>query len=93
MWQIFEKKSIIKSIRKIPKEALKHYEIWKRIIELEGPSGLRMIKGFYDEALKGNLENFRSSRLTKQWRVIYKIEKQMLEVFVIDINPHDYRRR
>jgi len=93
MWQIFEKKTLLKGVKKIPQDILKHYEVWKRIVEHEGPQGLRLIKGLHDEALKGQLAGFRSPRLTKQWRVLYKIEKQMLEIYVIDINPHDYRRK
>jgi proteic killer suppression protein len=91
MWAIYEKKSLLKIVRKIPNQILKNYELWKRIVELEGPSGLRLIKGFHDETLKGNLAGYRSSRLSQQWRVIYKAEKKTLEVYVIDINPHQYR--
>ena len=43
---VFEKKSLTKRIRKIPKDVLKHYEIWKRIVEFGGPEGLKKIKGF-----------------------------------------------
>jgi addiction module RelE/StbE family toxin len=68
-----------------------HYELWKRIVELDGPRGLRLIRGFHDEALKGRWKGYRSSRLTLQWRVIYKIEDGQFEVYVIEINPHDYR--
>lgn len=45
----------------------------------------------HDEALVGKLKGYRSSRLTLQWRVIYKIEKDALEVFVIDVNSHKYK--
>lgn len=92
MWQIYEKKSLLKTIRKTPSHVLKHYEVWKQIIELEGPSGLYLIKGFKDEALKGQWNGFRSSRLTRDWRVIYKVEDQQLEIYVIDVNHHDYRK-
>ena len=91
MWLIYEKKSLIKTMRKIPVHVLKHYEIWKQIVELEGPQGLRLIKGFHDEALKGNWEGYRSSRLTREWRVIYKVEHKQFEIYVIDVNHHDYR--
>jgi proteic killer suppression protein len=91
MWSVYEKKSLIKVIRKIPVHVLKHYELWKQIIELEGPQGLRLIKGFHDEALKGPWEGYRSSRLTKGWRVIYKVEHKQCEIYVIDVNHHDYR--
>ena len=90
MWLIYEKKTLLKTVKKIPKNILKHYELWKRIVELEGPAGLKAIKGFHDEPLSGNWKGYRSSRLSLQWQVIYKREENLLEVYVIDINPHDY---
>jgi addiction module RelE/StbE family toxin len=93
MWTIYEKKTLLKTLRKTPIEVVKHYELWKRIVELEGIQGLKLIKGFHDEALKGQWAGYRSSRLTNQWRVIYKTEKKLLEVYVIDVNSHDYRKR
>jgi addiction module RelE/StbE family toxin len=92
MWTIYEKKTLFKTFKKLPIHILKHYEIWKRIVELEGQKGLRLIKGFQDEPLKGNWAGYRSSRLTLQWRVIYKVDNEALTVYVIDVNPHDYRR-
>lgn len=91
MWTIYEDKNLIKGIRKIPIAILRHYELWKRIVEMDGPRGLRLIKGFHDEALKGKWKGFRSSRLSLQWRVIYKIENKQFEVYVIDVNAHDYK--
>lgn len=91
MWKIYEKKSLTKTINKVPLQVRKHYELWKRIVELEGPQGLRLIKGMHDEALSGKLKGYRFSRLTLQWRVIYRDEKGELEVFVIDVNPHKYK--
>ncbi len=90
MWEIYEKHSLIKELRRLPREIKRNYEVWKRIVELEGPQGLRLIKGFHDEALKGEWLGFRSSRLNLKWRVIYKIEAQQLQVYVFDINPHTY---
>lgn len=90
MWTIYEKKSLVKSLKAIPLHIKKEYEIWKRIVEFQGIHGLRMIKGYHDEALKGKWRGFRSSRLSLQWRVIYKVELDQLDVFVIDINAHKY---
>lgn len=92
MYHIFEKNTLVKRIKKsqISKNILKRYEVWKRIVELDGTEGLSLIKGFNDEPLKGKWAGFRSSRLSIQWRVIYKIEKNIFEVFVVDINPHEY---
>ncbi len=54
---------------------------------LSGPDGLRLIKGFHDEALKGEWNGHRSSRLGKQYRVIYKIENRQCYVQVINLTP------
>jgi proteic killer suppression protein len=52
-----------------------------------------MIKGFRDEALRGEWSGHRSSRLSQQYRVIYQVEADEVSVFVIEVNPHDYRKR
>lgn len=90
MYTLLEHKEVVKTLRKLPKEIVKNYTAWKRIVELEGPSGLRLIKGFHDESLRGEWLGFRSSRLNLQWRVIYKADKKELIVYVVEINPHQY---
>lgn len=90
MYTIFEHRSLGKTIRKTPKEIQRSYLAWKRIVELEGPQGLKMVKGFHDEALKGDWLGFRSSRLNRQWRVIYQVDSEQLVVYVVEINPHNY---
>lgn len=93
MWQIFEHRNIQRRVRKMPKEVLKRYEKWKDIVEVSGPVGLRQIRGFNDEALRGDWKGHRSSRLGDQVRVIYRVEKEKLFVMVIDLTAHDYRRK
>ncbi|MFC2074676.1 type II toxin-antitoxin system YafQ family toxin [Bdellovibrionota bacterium] len=90
MWVIFEKKSLVRSLKRIPQEILDRYEAWKKIVELSGPFGLREFPGFRDERLRGKWKGFRSSRLSIQWRVVYKIEEDHFEVYVIEITPHKY---
>ena len=90
MWTIYEKKTVVKQIKRIPKEILKNYELWKHIIELEGPQGLKLIKGFQDEPLKGEWKGYRSSRLNLQWSVIYKVEHKQFEIYVVELTPHKY---
>jgi addiction module RelE/StbE family toxin len=77
----------------MPAEVLKRYEKWKDIAMLSGPAGLRLIKGFHDEALRGDWKGFRSSRLGLQYRVIYKVEKDKIYIQVVAITAHDYRRK
>lgn len=93
MWTIWESPSISKTAKKLPKEVLKRYEKWKDVVRYSGPQGLKLIRGFRDEALKGELKGFRSSRLNEQYRVIYKLEKDEVIVKVIKITPHDYRSK
>lgn len=90
MYTVLEHRQIPKQMIKAPVGVRKAYHAWKRIVELEGPQGLRVIKGFNDEALKGEWKGFRSSRLTLKWRVIYRIEKEELSVYVVEVNPHEY---
>ena len=93
MWQIYEHNSLVKRFIKIPVEILKRYEKWKDIVEISGPNGLKMIKGFHDESLQGKWRGYRSSRLGLKYRLIYKTEDKKLYVKVIDITAHDYRRK
>lgn len=93
MWKILEHRQLDKQLGKVPVEILKRYEKWKDIVEISGPQGLRLIKGFHDEALRGEWRGFRSSLLNQQYRVIYRIEGDELLVEVIEVNPHDYRRK
>ena len=93
MWQVFEHRRIQRKVRKLPTEVLKRYEKWKDIVHLSGPAGLRLIRGFNDEPLRGEWKGHRSSRLGEQYRVIYKVKNKRLLVMVIDLTAHDYRRK
>ncbi len=90
MWIVLEHKFVLKLIKKnkVPKKIMEKYELWKSIVEYDGPDNLRKIIKLHDEALKGNWLGFRSSRLDIKWRVIYKVFQQ--EVFVCEITPHKY---
>ncbi|MBU6482569.1 MAG: type II toxin-antitoxin system mRNA interferase toxin, RelE/StbE family [Nitrospirae bacterium] len=81
-----------KSLDRLPLELLKRYEKWKDIVRISGPAGLRLIKGFHDETLRGEWEGHRSSRLNAQYRVIYKVEEQRVLVVIMDVTAHEYRR-
>ncbi len=93
MWKILEHRSIDRKIKKSPKDVQEKYEKWLDIIYQSGPTGLRLIRGFNDEALQGEWKGFRSSRLSKQYRVIYKVKKKEIVVSVIDVTAHDYRKK
>jgi len=93
MWEIYEHKRVIRKLGSIPSDVLKKYEKWKDVVYLSGPQGLKKIKGLRDEPLSGEWKGHRSSRLNLQYRVIYKVEKDRVLVQVVNVTPHDYRRK
>lgn len=92
MWTIFESKIAQKQLDKIPVHILKRYEKWKDIVKISGPEGLQQIKGFYDHALKGKWQGYRSSYLNETFRVIYWVNRDEVCVRVVEVNLHDYRK-
>jgi mRNA-degrading endonuclease YafQ of YafQ-DinJ toxin-antitoxin module len=92
MWRIEEHRRIDKQVASIPKDILKRYEKWKDIAAISGPPGLRLIRGLHDEALAGEWQGYRSSRLGLQWRVIYRVIPRELLFQVASITAHNYRR-
>ena len=93
MWEIFEHRRVARQLQRLPLEILKRYEKWKDIVTISGPQGLRVIRCFNDEALSGEWKGHRSSRLGEQFRVIYRVERDQIRVEVVNVTPHDYRRR
>jgi addiction module RelE/StbE family toxin len=93
MWEVYETRSAAKQLDSLPVEILKRYEKWKDVVRLSGPGGLRTIRGFNDEALTGEWDGHRSSRLNQQYRVIYQILRGTVCVQVVRVSAHDYRRK
>jgi addiction module RelE/StbE family toxin len=93
MWEVFEHRRVARKLRHLPIDVLKRYEKWKDVVAISGPKGLRAIKGFHDESLRGEWKGHRSSRLGMQYRLIYRIVEREVLVQVIDLTAHDYRRK
>jgi addiction module RelE/StbE family toxin len=92
MWETLEHRRIDRQLDQLPTDVLKRYEKWKDIVTISGPSGLKLIKGFHDESLKGKWKGHRSSRLNRQYRVLYRVESERILVEVVNITAHDYRK-
>jgi plasmid maintenance system killer protein len=91
-WTVVEERDAVKAIDALPPQVAGKYTTWLAIVREQGPQGLRAIKGFHDEKLSGELKRLRSSRLSQQWRVIYRVESNVVTVYVERITPHDYRK-
>ena len=93
MWEVYEHKRVARQLDRLPSDVLKRYEKWKDIVAISGPQGLRLIKGFGDEALMGKWKGHRSSRLSRRYRVLYRVESERVFVEVVSITAHDYRKK
>jgi addiction module RelE/StbE family toxin len=92
MWNVVETHGAAKALDRAPAEVRRNYDAWLQIVRLRGLQGLRAIKGFHDESLAGKWKGYRSSRLNRQWRVIYNVDRDTITVEVTDVTAHDYRR-
>lgn len=92
MWEVYEHARVDRQLDKLPVDVLKRYEKWKDIVTISGPGGLRLVKGFHDESLGGRWKGHRSSRLNRQFRVLYRVESERVLVEVVSVTAHDYRR-
>ncbi len=93
MWNVFLEKNAVKALNKAPKEIQEKFEKWKDVVQLQGPKGLFEIKGFRDHALKGEWQGARASRLNDHWRVIYYVVANEIKILVMEVTPHDYRKK
>jgi len=93
MWGVYEHRRVAKQLDVLPVEVLKRYEKWKDVAMVSGPLGLRVIRGFHDEALRGEWQGYRSSRLGLQYRVIYRVMASEAIFQVVSITPHEHRRQ
>ena len=93
MWEVYEHRRVDGQLKKAPTEVLRRYEKWKDIVGISGPQGLRLIRGFRDEALSGQWKGHRSSRLNDRYRVLYRVESDRIVVEVVSVTAHDYRRK
>jgi mRNA-degrading endonuclease YafQ of YafQ-DinJ toxin-antitoxin module len=65
MWKVCGHRQIERQLKSCPIKVLKQYEKWKDVVMVFGQQGLSLIKGFSDEALKGEWDDYRSSRLNQ----------------------------
>jgi proteic killer suppression protein len=92
MWTIVEERDAAKVLDKLPPQVAEKYAFLCAIVRQSGPHGLRAIKSFHDEKLTGRLAHLRSSRLSQQWRVLYRVRADVVTVYVERLVPHDYRK-
>lgn len=61
-------------------------------VERDGMESVRKLPGYHDEGLKGELKGLRSVRLTKAYRVLYRVtgDGGVKIAAVTRVSKHDY---
>lgn len=88
---MIERDGVDKTLAKAPQHIYRKYQLWLDMMRDHGPEAIREWRGFKDHALKGEWAGYRASRLSKLYRVIYRIERLRIMVIVEKIDPHRYR--
>jgi proteic killer suppression protein len=92
MWVVYETKVVTRRLNKLPLQVQKKFKVWVEVVKNGGSENLKKFPGFHDEKLKGNLRSCRSSRLNIQYRVIYSEKKDVREIIVLEVTPHEYKK-
>ena len=94
MFEVYVSKKAEKQLKKIPRHIVVQFDLWVQVIELDGHEAMQKMKGYRDHPLKGTLKGFRSSYLSKSYRVIYSLDegKKPIVVEVIEVNKHVYKK-
>jgi proteic killer suppression protein len=90
MTKIVVSKLAEKQISKLPKHIKEALQYWAEAVERQGISEIRKLKGYHDEPLKGDRKGQRSIRLNKAYRAIYVERVESIEIFIIEVNKHEY---
>ena len=86
-WQITEARLIARQLQKAPVEIQQKYAIWRDRVEQFGPD---LRGGYRVHSLRGRRKGQQSARLSRQWRVIFKVFADQLVVEALELTPHKY---
>ena len=89
---VVELSGIKKQLKKVPLPIIRRLQRWVNYVETVGLLETRKIPGLHGEPLKGKWKGFRSIRLSKGWRAIYKHKKDgSIHIAIVeDISNHEY---
>lgn len=80
-----------KQLRKVPRHIVNNLMIWVMAVEQDGLEGVRKLRGYHDEPLKGDRIGQRSIRLSRAYRAIYEIKGDTAAfVSVEEVSKHRY---
>ena len=90
MAYIVDERKILKTLNKLDKSIRAAYSAWKGIVTNHGLRGLRKVKGFHLEKLKGKRRGQYSCRLNRGYRIFFKQIDNNFMIEVLEISKHAY---
>lgn len=84
-------KEAYKDLRLVPFFIVDKFDTWIQSVHEIGIVEVRKIPGYHDEPLLGKRKGFRSIRLSRSYRAIYKTSDEFVELIVVcEVNKHVY---
>lgn len=82
----------IKDLSKVPFFVRNKLIFWISAVERIGIHEVRKRAGLHDEPLRGNRKGYRSIRLNKAYRAIYKEDsnRKLHIIWIMEVNKHAY---
>lgn len=65
---------------------------WVKSVKRDGLEAASMLPGYHDEPLKGKWSGFRSIRLSRNYRALYRLLKKngATAILIAEVNRHEY---
>lgn len=79
-----------KQLNRVPPGIQKKFKAWVFSVESHGILETSKYPGYHDEPLHGKRTGQRSVRMSKAYRVIYRIIKDRVHIELMEIHKHDY---
>ncbi len=83
-------RKVEKGLKKLPLHVVIQLQAWIDAVGHYGLGEVKKIPGYHDEPLKGDRKGQRSIRLTRSYRAIYVMKKDICCIEVIEVNKHEY---
>lgn len=87
---VVDEQRVLKTLSKLDRCIRAAYSAWEWIVISNGIEGLRNVKGFHFEKLKGKRKGQYSCRLNKGYRVFFKKVVNTIIIEVLEISKHAY---
>jgi mRNA-degrading endonuclease YafQ of YafQ-DinJ toxin-antitoxin module len=86
-WRVVESRLFAKQFQRSPRNVQQDYGFWRDLVCAFGPN---LQGGYRTHALHGRRSGQKSVRLSRQWRVIFRVVEDELIVEALELTPHKY---